>query len=294
MADSEQEKNKLLEENITLRKALEWYKNTYEKRSLPGIIYERVFKKLTTFFKQEKVKVNKTRSVLSGKILCTIVNHNYSQNAETLNRVLNPCFDTLIIDSGSDVPPKNSLKLENIYYSALLNKAYSIAKENKYSYLLFLCSDVIVTKNNAVKMFERLSNIDLSKIGLYAPASQGNSYPFCNRKTGDNLREVPFIEGFMFLCDIAILDTLCPINTQLNLYGWGLDLAKAFYAKANNKLCVIDDAIEVEHLAGTGYSRDIAKTEMAIWIKSLNDEKLTVFFENSLNIIIQQLPPLQT
>ncbi len=281
----EKERTKFLEELSGLRKSIEWYKQTYEERSLAGIIYDRISKKYGKYIHQPKIKINKTHSLLSGKILCIIANHNYSNNASSLHQLFSNYYDSAIIDSGSDSPPKKSLKLENIYYSGLLNQAYSIAKYKDYKYLLFICSDVEITSDEALKMFNRLSTIDLSKIGLYSPSSTGLSHKFCKKQTSNNLREVPFAEGFIFLCDMEILDHICPIDTKKNLYGWGIDIIQSFYAKEKNKLCVVDDNVEVNHLAGTGYSREIAKIEMLSWIKSLSNESLFTFFENATELV---------
>jgi hypothetical protein len=281
-SDFEKERAKFLEEISGLRKSVEWYKQTYEERSLAGIVYDRIYKKFTH---HPKIKINKTHSLLSGKILCIIANHNYSKNASSLHQLFLNYYDCAILDSGSDSPPKNSLKFENIYYSGLLNQAYSIAKEENYKYLLFICSDVEVNLNEASKMFNRLSSIDLNKIGLYSPASTGLSHKFCKKHSSNNLREVPFAEGFIFLCDVEILERICPIDTQKNLYGWGIDIVQSFYAKEKNKLCVVDDNVEVNHLAGTGYSREIAKIEMLSWIKSFGNESLFSFFKNVTQLV---------
>jgi len=280
--NSEEEKNKLLEEISSLKKSIEWYKQTYEERSLAGITYDRISKKFTH---NPKIKINKTHSSLSGKVLCIIANHNYSKNASLLHQLFSNYYDCAILDSGSDSPPKKSLKLKNIYYSGLLNQAYSIAKEENYKYLLFICSDVEVASDEAVKTFNRLSSIDLNKIGVYSPASTGLSHKFCKKQSSSNLREVPFAEGFIFLCDMEILDHICPIDTQKNLYGWGIDIVQSFYAKEKNKLCVVDDNVEVNHLAGTGYSREIAKIEMRSWIMSLGNESLITFFKNATELV---------
>jgi hypothetical protein len=278
-------KQELEQEIVTLTKSLEWYKNTYEKRSLLSIGLDRIKKKYFNRAAKLRVKIKKTSSSLSGKIICIIVNHNYSNNSTALHNSLSKCFDSLIIDSGSDHPPKNALKLENVYYSGLLNKAYEIAKENNYNYLLFVCSDVLILDKEAEKLFTRLSNTDLNKIGIYSPSSKGLSHNFCKKYEGNGLREVPFVEGFIFLADVSVLDPLCPINTSINQFGWGLDIAKSFFAKQKNKLCVIDDAVEVEHLAGTGYSREMAKTEMKSWINSLKNDELLNFYNNSISTV---------
>jgi len=281
----DEEKTKLLLEINRLKEALEWYKKTYEERSLAGIIYDKLSQKFENIKNSDTVKIKKTSSLFTGKILCIVANHNYNKNATYLKEALSKYYDTLILDSGSDTPPKNSLKLKNIYYSGLLNKAYEIAKNRKYQYLLFICSDVLISPDEAEKMFSRLSTIDLGKIGIYSPSSRGLSHLFCKNKSTGSLREVPFTEGFMFLCDLGILENICPINTELNIYGWGIDIVQAFFAKEKNKLCVIDDNVEVEHLTGTGYSRESAKLEMFNWIKTLNNEALYIFFDSNRKLV---------
>src|ERR1700722_7680947 len=192
-------KQDLEQEIVNLTKSLEWYKNTYEKRSLLGIGLDRIKKKYLNRPAKLRVNIKKTSSSLSGKIICVIANHNYSNNSTALHSSLSKYFVSVIVDSGSVNPPKNTLKLENVYNSGLLNKAYEISKDRNYQYLLFICSDVIITAPEALKMFDRLSTIDLGKIGVYSPSSKGLSHHFCKKQPNGNLREVPFTEGFMFL-----------------------------------------------------------------------------------------------
>lgn len=299
--DKNKDRQELLREISNLKQQLLWYKRTYEERSLLGIIYERLIKKkpntitkrnirLWTGLKK-RIKINKSISnvLLPRRILCVIVNHNHSDNAAKLYDELVNYFDSIIIDSGSDEPPRHSVRLPNIFYSGLLNEAYSIAKNNGYEYLLFICSDVIIKPAEAQKMHERLREIDFTKTGIYSPASKGGGHFFCKKQPTEGLRIVPFVEGFLFLCDLDILDQLCPIDTKENLYGWGLDIAKGFFARANKKVCLVDDNVEVEHLKGTGYSRETAELEMLSWIKTLHNTELALFFEEQLSYIRQHL-----
>jgi len=292
----EEEKEDLLLRISNLKKKLLWYNRIYDNKNLISIIcykifniqIEQIFKKAIKYnYKLKTENITKNKSLISDKILCTIVNHNHNENALSLYNLQINYFDSVILDSGSQNSPKGSVRFGNIYYSALLNVAHSIAKKNNYEYLLFICSDVLISPNESAKMFERLLTLDLNKIGLYSPSSKGFSHPFCKKQTSNQLREVPFVEGFMFLCDIKILDQFCPINTKENLYGWGLDIAKSFFSKKNNKLCVIDDNVEVEHMNGTGYSREIAEYEMLIWVRTLNNDEIVSFFEEQINYCIK-------
>lgn len=290
--DFEKEKKELLLQIENLKKKLLAYKRAYDNQSLLSILFYKFFNiKIDAFFKgarkfNYKIKsenLTKRRSILSDKILCTIVNHNHNDNALSLYNLHLNYFDSVIMDSGSNNPPKNAVKFNNIYYAALLNNAYLLATKNNYKYLLFICSDVLVSADELYKMYTRLLTLNYNKIGVYSPSSKGFSHSFCKKETECELREVPFVEGFMFLCDVKILGDFCPIDTKENLYGWGLDIAKSFFAKKRNKICVIDDAVEVEHLSGTGYSREIAEYEMLSWLKTLNNEEIICFFEDQIN-----------
>jgi len=296
MESADNEKKKLLEEINNLKQQLLWYRRTYEQRSLFGIISDRIFRKERKSFsgkslflkrKLHGTKINKTKNpdMLSRSICCAIVNHNYKENSEKLYYTLIKYFDTVIFDSGSANPPEKAIKLPNIYYSGLLNAAYEASRKNGYDYLLFICSDVVIEPEEAAKIYQRLSDLDYNKIALYSPSSTGGDHFFCRRQTADELRTVPFVEGFMFLCDLEILDKFCPINIQENLYGWGLDIAKGYYVKKAEKLSVIDDNVIVHHTPGTGYSRETAEYEMLSWIKSLQDREIIDFFENQMDFI---------
>jgi hypothetical protein len=295
--DIDKEREELLQEISKLKQQLLWYKRTYEERSLLGVIFERLFgkkrsesspinRKPRAKFSQ-KVRIYKSSGseFVPLQVLCSIVNHNHSENAVALFNTLMPYFDTVILDSGSGKPPANSVKLSNIYYSGLLNEAHSIAKVKGYKYLLFICSDVIIKAEEADKLYQRLKELDYDRVGVYSPASKGGGHFFCKRSPLDGLRIVPFVEGFIFLCDIKVLDKICPIDTKENLYGWGLDIAKGYFSKKMGKVCLIDDSIEVEHLAGTGYSRETAEYEMLSWVRSLNNDEMVAFFEEQVTSI---------
>lgn len=296
MDNFEEEKKKLHLEISNLQKSILWYQRNYEDKNWFEILCDKFFGyRVSDFLKQrffiKKIysiaRINRTKnnSTISKKILCSIVNHNHNENALNLYELFINYFDSVILDSGSIDAPKNSLKYDNIYYSGLLNEAYFLAKKYKYQYLFFICSDVKVQKNAAEKMNERLLNLNFSKIGVYSPSSIGESHFFCKKKTSDELREVPFVEGFIFICDVKILDQFCPVNTKENLYGWGLDIAKSFFSKKSNKISVIDDNVEVEHMKGTGYSKEIAEYEMLAWAKTLGNNEFVSFFEKQVDYI---------
>lgn len=209
-------------------------------------------------------------------ILAVVVNHNYNDNAEQLRENISKYFDVLLIDSGSVPAPNKSLLLNNVYYGGLLNEAYLAASTLGYKYLFFICSDVVITTENIEKLKLSLLEIDLSIIGVYSPSTEGRAHSFCRNHGALGLRASPFVEGFVFLSDIAILKEFLPSKIK---YGWGLDFMKGYYCRKNRKLCVVDDRVSVYHPPETGYSNDKARKEMYDWFdKPGHSAELTQYF----------------
>ncbi|NTW31664.1 MAG: glycosyltransferase [Bacteroidetes bacterium] len=292
MTNTQDEINRLKAEIKKTEKELEWYNDTYKNRKLIGIIKDRILirfkfiEKLILLLKNNPYLFkSKSPSILSEKIVCVIVNHNNNENAIKLRNNFSRYFDTIIIDSGSEIKDKTFICLENVYYSGLLNNAYNYAKTNKYDFLLSICSDVICENSEIDKMALTLKKLDLTKIGVYSPSSSGRSHAYCKQGNNSGLRSVPFVEGFMFLADMNILEKIFPVDLDINLYGWGLDVAKGYFCRKNNKLCLIDDSVNVYHPGDIGYSTELAEVDMWKWINSFEDESFKTFYSNHIDII---------
>ncbi|HET6224765.1 MAG TPA: glycosyltransferase [Bacteroidia bacterium] len=195
-------------------------------------------------------------------------------------------MNTKVFDSGSMIKDEEFVNLPNIYYSGLYNHAYEYAKNNNYKYLLFICSDVIVTEKEAAKMFANLSSGEVGEIGVYSPASTGRSHFQCKQQNADGWRIVDFVEGFMFFANMKMLAAISTIDTQLNLYGWGIDIVKGFYSKKMGLLSIIDDGVVVHHPDSVGYSSFEAEDQMMNWFKTLeHGNEIISFHENRLKLI---------
>ncbi|HVZ57002.1 MAG TPA: hypothetical protein VG870_10125 [Chitinophagaceae bacterium] len=299
--DNQQEMARLREEINRLREQVLWYRRTYEDRSLLGLLYERLSRgrirargSLGRSWLRggtgRRVRIRRAQAApdLSGRVLCCVVNHNEGANAARLMQSLAPCFDTVLLDSGSDRPPRGSVRYGNLFYSGLLNEAFAIADRAGYRQLFFLCSDVRIEPADVPRLYERIRGLDFSTTGVYSPSARGTCHFFCRRQPGGGLRTVPFVEGFLFVADLDILRKFCPVDTGRNLYGWGLDIAKGYFARQLGRISVVDDDIEVEHPAGTGYSREMAEYEMLSWVRTFRDEDLAAYFNQQLALLNQQ------
>jgi len=201
-------------------------------------------------------------------ILVCITNHNSNDNSIELKRGFSEYFDTIIIDSKSDVVMDEfDVKLGNVYYTGLFNESIKQCKERNKKYLFFIASDVFV--DDYFKISEIVNGLT-DDIYCWAPSSNGQSHKHCKNLKTNCFREVPYLEGFCFLSHLDCFDNLYPISMERNLYGYGIDLLIGLNCiKRLGKKCVIDDRLEIYHKEGTGYDQGKALKDMYEWM--IND-----------------------
>lgn len=284
--------DRLEREVASLWKAIQWYQATFEKRALAGIAKDRLLKKINTLGIKitapgpyHKLKKASAPSAFTSRILCSIVNHNCNGNTAVLRKNLSVHFDTIVFDSGSDKQESYFVSLGNVYYSGLLNHSFQCAKKLGYEYLFMICSDVQFEMAEIEKMVASLRETELKGVGTYSPCSRGRSHQFCKKEFERGLRAVPFTEGFVFLSSLKVLEEFLPVNLDINRYGWGLDIAKGYYTRKNNLLCVIDDGVQVYHPESTGYSNEKAENDMWNWVNQINDPEFRRFFSTHIHFI---------
>lgn len=293
MQDSHTAESRQYQQEIqSLWQAVQWYQATFERRALAGIIKDRVLQRINKlgFVSTKRQGFHKIKKAakpadFTKRIFCSVVNHNCNANAAVLRENLSLYFDTVVLDSGSDKKESYFVNLGNVYYSGLINHSYQMAKEAGYDYLLMVCSDVVFEKGEIKKMVDNLEKSRLAGIGVYSPASTGRSHIFCKKEFDKGFRAVPFTEGFIFLASVKVLDELLPVDLSVNKYGWGLDVAKGYYSRKNELLCVIDDGVQVFHPESTGYSNEKAESGMWNWAHSIKDPAFQKFFETHIDII---------
>lgn len=204
-------------------------------------------------------------------ILVCITNHNSNQNAIELKNNFSEYFDTIIIDSKSDViEDEFDVKLGNVYYTGLFNESIKQCKERGKKYVYFIASDVYY--EDYQKVSELIETLD-DGVYLWAPSSRGQSHTHCKNLSSNGLREVPYLEGFCFLSHVDCCDNLAPVSLERNLYGYGIDLLLGYNCvKRLRKKCVVDDRVEIYHKEGTGYNQSKALQDMYNWMLSAFDD----------------------
>ncbi len=209
-------------------------------------------------------------------ILCCIFNHNSNEKAiEWYDRLHND-FETVILDSGS-VPACNhpaAVTLDNIFYSGLMNEAYSIASAKGCRWLMIVTGDLEIDERNCGMLVRGMKEImDSGNVDLYQPSCKwslkGRSHlqSMCHFSGG--MRCVNFQEGWFHLIRMELMKAFMPIDTDINRMGWGIDLALAHFARVRKQLVIVDDRVKIMHPRGTGYNRDKAKAQMKAWLATI-------------------------
>lgn len=211
---------------------------------------------------------------MNDRILCCIFNHNDNEAAAAWADRLSGRFDTLILDSGSNprCPHPLAVPLDNVYYSGLTNEAYRRAVEGGYRWALIVTSDLQISDKHTARLLAALEQVSHAQnVGLYQPSTawRGRSLPQSRCHWTGRMRPASFQEGWFHLVRTDLLGKICPIDTSLNLLGWGIDLALSHFARVSRLLVLVDDRIRVVHPGGTGYNRDEALRQMRAWHATL-------------------------
>ena len=207
---------------------------------------------------------------MNESVLCCIFNHNANADASAWAERLCPHFDTVILDSGSSPRCEHplSVALDNIYYSGLMNEAFRRGKEGGYGWVMVLTSDLQITPENTEKLIRGMKDISRStNVGLYQPSTawKGRSLPQSRCHLTGRMRCTNFQEGWFHMIRLDIMEKVCPVDTSVNLLGWGTDLALSHFARIGHLLVIVDDRVRVVHPSGTGYNKEKALEQMRAW-----------------------------
>jgi hypothetical protein len=207
-------------------------------------------------------------------MLVAIINHAQTAAALALKQAFSAQATTVALDSGSTLSDAERAgfdrALPNVYYSGLINAVAELAAPLGDDEPVYVwASDVSVgDPGRAVALAQEA--FENPQIGTYAPSAWFSGHAqMWNHRTG-RLRRGTFAEGFCFATRAAVLRALCPIDTRINAFGWGLDLQIAFLTRQRRQYVVIDDRIEVSHPKSTGYSTSEAQRQRQAWVAGLS------------------------
>lgn len=213
---------------------------------------------------------------MKSEILCCVLNHNRSEMAIGWWKRLSPHFDCVILDSGSNPPcvHEGSVILPNIYYSGLMNEAAKRCAEGGYKWLMIVTSDIEIDEANTSKLVDAMKTVAKTvNVALYQPSCRwslrGRALPQSMCHFTGRMRSVNFQEGWFHMMRADLAAELFPIDVNINLFGWGIDLALSHLARIRKQLVIVDDNVKVLHPKGTGYNKDIALEQMRQWHKTI-------------------------
>lgn len=216
-------------------------------------------------------------------IVVTIFNHNHNEDAEILLNEFSKKYLTYVLDSGSTIKNDKFIQYDNIYYNGLVNESYKLLINSNCDYLLLITSDVKICDFN--ELFDAIDSIiNNNDVGLYSPSVTYDSkaHKHCKCDDTDKLRKVKFIEGYFSLINKLIIDKVCPIDLDVNKFGWCTDVLLGYYSNLLNLNNYIDNSIKIYHPDDTGYDTNFALKQMNDNINLIGDE-FRCFFYNAIN-----------
>ncbi|MEM8860476.1 MAG: hypothetical protein AAGD96_19305 [Chloroflexota bacterium] len=202
-------------------------------------------------------------------MLISIVNHNHNRQALALADRMRPFGHVITIDSGSTLTAEEQahfdIQLPNVYYSGCLNAAWeTLTAQPDSEELLFICSDVEI--DDCERLILRAKHAFEDRlVGVYAPSVNRSGHPQMLARNGGNLRPVVFVEGIAFAVRQSLLEALCPIDTQKNKLGWGLDVYLGYLTLKAGLKSVVDDQITILHDGTSGYDTVQAREQYNRW-----------------------------
>lgn len=214
-------------------------------------------------------------------VLVSVVNHENTSNALSLARRFRERSETMLIDGGSALTEEQmslfDVVLPNVYYSGLFNETLRLAAvRTDIDVLLFVCSDVLVEE--PAHLVDRMVHVfSDASIGVYTPSCVGNCHAFCRRRGTAGIREIPFVDGFIFGIRTSVLNRFHPVDLEENMLGWGIDVYTGYLAASMGLRTVADDSVSVDHPAGTGYDRSLTFNQMLSWLTSHQDGSLRYY-----------------
>lgn len=211
-------------------------------------------------------------------ILFAILNYKETVNTERLYNIISPHFPCRVFDADSGERPDafngDTVYLPNIYFGGLLNEAIRLAIEGRYTYLFFICSDVMIDESQFLKMKHILLNEDFGDVAIYCPAHALESYTFVRWayvQPTNKKRKVPCVEAMLSMWHKDIFERITPCNE--NKYGWGIDIVAAFFSKQKKKNIYIDDRVQIFHPMGAVGKNDAAGQCALQYIDKYSDAK---------------------
>lgn len=217
------------------------------------------------------------------KILVAIINHNCNKNALKLKRQFSKHADVCLIDSGSQLSADEAVhfdkKLDNVYYSGMLNAIEVHLQQHNTDWLLVIASDVHVSRTKV--LLERIKEAAYTnQAGLYAPSvpHYGSNHPHMRQRAGAGMQRTPFVDGFCFAIRRDIFLEAFPVNATTNYIGWGLDIFLGYLTWLKGYECVVDHAIAVDHTVGPNNLKDpgrylrLAKEQRKYWYQEIESK----------------------
>lgn len=204
---------------------------------------------------------------------------------------------TVIYSNAQNMPetgPGNWVQLENsFFFGRKFERALRLFQEDVFLLIhADASSDQWIQIVHNCRLF-----MSMDSVGVWAPAVSHT--PWVDEKVliyRDEINNIGYVaqtDGIVFSLSSSVVNRLKSLDYSENNLGWGIDWAAISHAFANNLLVIRDYSIKVHHPEGTGYQKELAYSQMQLFMTQFSAQELIsykllkAFTERDSSIICQ-------
>jgi len=184
--------------------------------------------------------------------------------------MLQPYFETYVLDSGNDHVESEFKQYPNIYYAGLFNEMKKLYSKKPYTWVGMIPSDIVLI-SSPEEFIKKINWLETTKnIGLWQPSLDESS-----RNWGGNIHSDKYeyeskkvLESHFLFISNEIMDKIDCINTNVNKLGFGIAEILSGISSKYNFGNVFDNNLLIHHPDKTGYDRKQAENESNKWVPS--------------------------
>ena len=233
-----------------------------------------------------QVQFRKITKGIEMKIHCIIISwQNYSEKAKSIASKIATHVDKLsVVYSNALEEPEdgtgNWVQVPNdFFYGKKFQISLDLITDDEIMLLIQAdadCNDWKGLANRCRALME--SN---SSIGVWAPEIHDTSWTTKRVKIAENnLQNISFVtqtDGIVFSFNKKVLDRLRKLKYDSNNLGWGIDWIAICYSYIHNMYVIRDNAVTVNHVAGSGYSSQEAAEQMNEFFTQMNPKEMVMY-----------------
>src|SRR6266545_1870971 len=198
----------------------------------------------------------------------------YESKALQLEKKIDRHIDIHVVNSDASLVDKYPHWIhldDSAYFSAQWNRALEIFNADIFFHIQADADydrfEILIEK--AESLFKK------HRLGIYEPNVDYTDVMYDISKLAPietNVYETPLSDCTCWFIAGEVLRRFSPIDVSVNKYGWGVTRVTSSLCRMDDRLCVRDYNVTVNHPKGRGYSSSAAMRQLEQYVLSLSPE----------------------